>query len=222
MTTLSAFEDFSDNLSQVDRLTEIHEDLTGDDRGRRFGVEILNKSAIVLVTACWESFVEDLASEGFEQLVVNAATSADIPVKVRVRASQSIRESKDECRVWDLADDNWRVVLRDYKSELIAPFNTPKTKNIDDLYDRLLDIQKLSSCWYWQKMSRQSASERLDKFVVLRGGIAHRVSAARAVTKKDVQDYRRFARQLAVKSANTVRTHLHGLMGTYLWDDLTF
>lgn len=222
MTTLNAFEDLSDNLSQVDRLMEIHEDMTGADRGRRFGVEVLNKSAIVLVTACWESFVEDLASEGFEQLVARAATSADVPVKVRVRASQSLREAKDERKVWDLADGGWRTMLRGYRTELIAPFNTPKTKNIDDLYERLLDIEALSTSWYWQKMSRQSASERLDGFVVLRGGIAHRVSAARAVTKKDVQDYRRFARQLAVKSANAVRTHLHGLMGTYCWDELTF
>ena len=48
-----------ENMREVNRLLEIHWELTGGQPGRRHGVEVLNKSAIVLITACWESLVED-------------------------------------------------------------------------------------------------------------------------------------------------------------------
>lgn len=57
------------NVAEVKRLISIHAQLTGDGPGRRYDVQVLNKSAILLVVATWESFIESLV-----------LTSASFPV----------------------------------------------------------------------------------------------------------------------------------------------
>ena len=73
---------FRENMKDVNRLMEIHKELTGDDAGRRHGVEVLNKSAVVLITACWEAFVEDVATLGFDFLLSETDSHDNIPKKV--------------------------------------------------------------------------------------------------------------------------------------------
>ncbi len=64
-------QNFRANLADVIRLIQIHRDLSGSERGRRVGVECLNKSAIVLILASWEAFVEDLAESAFDCMLAN-------------------------------------------------------------------------------------------------------------------------------------------------------
>jgi hypothetical protein len=71
---------FENNRKDVERLMEIHGDLAGDTPGRKHGVEVLNKSAIVLMCAIWEAYCEDLAAEAVEHLVrISGPTSASRP-----------------------------------------------------------------------------------------------------------------------------------------------
>jgi hypothetical protein len=44
------------NLTEIDRLLELHALVGGKTKGRRRGLEVLNKSAIVLITAYWEAY----------------------------------------------------------------------------------------------------------------------------------------------------------------------
>ena len=67
------------NASEVERLVEIHAKVAGKGRGRRIGVEVLNKSAIVLLVACWESFIEDVASSAFNIILDKAKTPEAFP-----------------------------------------------------------------------------------------------------------------------------------------------
>lgn len=46
MPTSTAIERLVENMGDVQRLLVIHEELTGEDRGRRTGVEVLNKSGV--------------------------------------------------------------------------------------------------------------------------------------------------------------------------------
>src|SRR5262245_723288 len=101
-------ENLNSNIKEVERLVEIHAALTGSKRGRGRDVAILNKSGIVLAVSCWEAFVEDLASHGFNWLLNNASSPAVFPRKVLTLASQELREAQDATRVWELADGGWR------------------------------------------------------------------------------------------------------------------
>src|SRR6266446_1693695 len=135
---------FLENTNEVQQLVEFHEEKTGTKPGRRFGVEVLNKSAIVLLTACWEAFIEDTASVGFEFVLKEIPDPSRLPDGVRKRVAKLLKEDKNELKVWDLAQTGWRQTLVDYKQQMlhkhVSFFNTPKAENIDDLFDALLDI----------------------------------------------------------------------------------
>jgi hypothetical protein len=214
------------NMDDVNRLLKIHKDITGDERGRRYGVEVLNKSAVVLITACWEAFVEDLASEAYEFLLTNASSAADIPAKVRSLASTPLKEAADTTQVWQLAGDGWKAVLQTHKTALldryIGTFNTPKPDNVDALLEGLIGLKSLSSQWYWKGMSFDRARAALLAYVEDRGAIAHRTRTSSSITKAYVRGYRDFAFRLAVRTTNTVRTHLHSLVKKNPWAEYNF
>jgi hypothetical protein len=213
---------FKDNLREVNRLFKIHEEKTGKRRGRRYGVEVLNKSAVVLVTACWEAFVEDLAAEGFDFLVSRARSPSDLPKGLMQEIARRVRTEKDDRRIWDLAGTGWKkVVLKAHKRDVLKKhigfFNTPNHSNIDELFRKILDLDSLSSSWRWKKMSVKGTRAKLSEYIKTRGAIAHRVSAARSITKSYVNAYAELIVRLAIKSQNRVRSHLHSITDEYPW-----
>lgn len=214
------------NMDDADRLLKIHEDVTGDARGRRYGVEVLNKSAVVLITACWEAFVEDLADEAYGFLLANATSATDIPARVRSLASKPLRESVDMTQVWQLAGDGWKTVLQTHKTALLdrytGTFNTPKPDNVDALFEGLINLKSLSSQWYWRGMSSDRARASLIAYVEDRGAIAHRTRTSSSITKAYVRGYRDFAFRLAVRTTNTVCTHLQSLVNGNPWPEYNF
>ena len=77
---------FDENCRDVDKLLEIHADIGGDQVGRRWGLEVLNKSAVVLICAYWEAYCEDVAAEGLDHLVKHAKSARDLPDALRRRS----------------------------------------------------------------------------------------------------------------------------------------
>lgn len=144
---------FDKNKEDVDQLWKIHEEFSGSGPGRKYDVEVLNRSAIVFITACWESFVEDIAKESFDSLLKNAPNALAIPLKVRDFATKVIFEQKDSRRIWDVADSGWQSVLIAHKNatleKWLGNFNTPKTAQVDALFEELLGVTSISSNWRW-------------------------------------------------------------------------
>jgi hypothetical protein len=214
------------NMQEVDRLTAIHETLTGTARGRRHRVEVLNKSAIVLITACWEAFVEDSATQAFDFLLTHAKTPDRFPIKIRVLASRELKNSTDERMVWNLAGAGWKKVLKDYRNEILKRFvvslNTPRPANIDKMFNDLLDVGPVSSSWRWRKLKAPQARKTLDDFITLRGDIAHRVSTATSVPKARVQQYRDFTFRIAVKTSNYLNMELEKIVKKGPWGHWSF
>ena len=217
-------DNYRENLREIERLMGIHRELTGNRVGYRSNVEVLNKSSIVLLVACWEAFVEDLASGAFEFMLSHASEHSAFPAKVLALASKGLRESKDERAVWAIAGEGWRNVLSDHKDSILrtylANFNTPRAISVDLLFHSLIGLTKLSSNWHWRKMSAQQAKEFLDKLITLRGDIAHRVSSSKSVKKEDVIKYSTFIARLTVISSNAVRDFVHDSVGQYPWNNV--
>src|SRR6267378_6083031 len=92
---------FDANKADIDQLWSIHQDYAGKGAGRKHGVEVLNRAAIIFITAIWESFIEDLAREAFDFLLANAPNPSAIPSKVRDAATRPIFEQKDSRKIWD-------------------------------------------------------------------------------------------------------------------------
>lgn len=214
------------NIQEVKRLLEIHRQLAGDSPGRKYNVEVLNKSSIVLLVACWEAFVEDLAAAAFDFMLKHAADYSAFPDDVLVLASKKLKLAQDNREVWRLAGSGWRSVLQDHRNDLfkeyIGKLNTPKPKQVDGLFHSLLGISSISSKWFWHTFPHDRACEKLTKLIELRGAIAHQVSAGKAVSKASVQDHMHFIYRLAVISSNRVRAYVSARTTKRPWSGYKF
>ena len=212
---------FDKNAQDVDRLLQIHADVGGDAKGRRFGLEVLNKSAIILLTAIWEAYCEDVATEALEHLVAKAPSGTALPKELKKRIAAELKADHNDLAMWDLADSGWKARVRARLAALTTErnrrLNTPKTGQIDELFASAIGLTRVSDAWRWKKMSVATAKAKLDKYVALRGSIAHRGAAEAAVKKAQVQDYFRHVKRLVSKTGGRVNSHVKDATGKALW-----
>jgi hypothetical protein len=217
---------FLGNLGDVRRLLDIHGKVVGTKPGYKANVEVLHKSAIVLLVACWEAYAEDLTQSAFEFLLNNAKDPSIFPASVLVDATQELKKNPDERTIWQLAGDGWRTVLRSHKQKCLKRylygFNTPKPENIDKLFKSVIGIPSISTHWHWYRMSAANVSQKLIRLVELRGSIAHRVAASSRVYKSTVIDYIDFVNYIAVITNNRICDHLKALTGKVPWSHYKF
>jgi hypothetical protein len=212
---------FALNMAEIERLVDIHKKLGGGGPGRRHNLEVLNRSALVLLVACWEAFVEDLAAQAFQALLDGAPEPDVFPAGVLTLASKSRRESPDPRKVWDLAGKGWRQVLMDHRDVVldryIGKWNTPKPSQVDELLEKLIGFSKCSSHWSWRGVSRSAAVDRLEKLVTRRGAIAHRLTGGRRAGKAEVVSGVSLVLQLAAITSNVVSDFVASRTGTRPW-----
>ncbi|MDO3413398.1 MAE_28990/MAE_18760 family HEPN-like nuclease [Saccharibacillus sp. CPCC 101409] len=216
-TAFRAKSIFNSNKEDIENLIDIHTMIGGYGTGRRVGLEVLNKSAVVLITACWEAFIEDLCEEAFDFLLNNCTEYNQVPSKVRLLASERLRSSQDKREVWDLAADGWKGVLLRHKSDTLKKYignlNTPKSVNVKNIYAEVFGIEDITKEWKRHKQSSNKACDRLDKFIETRGAIAHRTSAEKTIQKRYVESHLDFIKHLVDKTEDAVRSHLKHALG---------
>ncbi|MFA5811064.1 MAG: HEPN domain-containing protein [bacterium] len=208
---------FVKNTWQVERLLEIHEHIAGCGRGRKYQLEILNKSAIVILTACWEAYIEDLCRESLDFLMKNLEIPDLLSASMKVAASRSLRENRDEREVWKLAGSGWKSIVKPFILNSVDSFNTPKTDNVDELVERATGLKKLSQRWKWRGMSTKGSKRKLDSLIKIRCDIAHAVSSAKPVRKGHVQDALDFIKRLVSVSDGECRKQIHNVTNKYPW-----
>jgi hypothetical protein len=174
--TSTARETFEANREDVERLMELHELMGGGGPGRRIGLEVLNKSGVVLTCAIWEAYVEDVAAEVIEHYVDHLKDVNRLPKDLRLRVAKEL----DGADIWKLAGRGWKQELRNRLKGLQAQrntaLNTPKAAYVEGFFTQALGITGVTSCWAWRRMSNASAKAKLDRYVTLRGDIAHRAA----------------------------------------------
>lgn len=213
---------FEANIDEVRRLLNIHKQLAGDGPGRKVDVEVLNKSAIVLLVACWEACVEDMAAAGLDFMIRTASDHGVFPESVRTRVSSQ----KNGLKAWELAGDGWKQALRDNYQAVLKKttgiLNTPRAPEVDELFAKTIGLDDLSKSWQWKGRTRNSAVSGLDTLITLRGAIAHRVKHTHAVRKKDVVANSDLLHYLATKSSNRVMSHIEATVGKSPWGPVSF
>lgn len=213
---------FDANLKDIERLLELHSQEGGDQPGRRFGLEVLNKSAIVLITAYWEAYCEDIAAEGLSHIVKYAKSADALPTELKKQLAKEIKKVEHDLEMWKLADKSWKKYLSDrlanLQEERNRHLNTPQSKHIDELFLEAIGIKKISDSWKGKtKMTAQAAQKKLDKFVDLRCSIAHRGQSSKSVQRTEVEDYYEFVKSLAAKTGGAVNKHVKSVTGKPLW-----
>jgi hypothetical protein len=209
-------KNFFENTDEIENLSNIHTRIAGNARGRKTNVEVLNKSSIVLLTACWEYYIEDLLRESFKYILENASNYRAFPFSVLTQASKELKNDGDNRRVWELAGEGWKKVLEKYQQTTLEKeidhFHVPRPANIDSLFDRLLGINNITQHW-----SNSDAIRILNKYIDLRGEIAHNVKTKSSVRKIDVNNYGVFLNRAAIILHNKVTEHIQNLVGSVPW-----
>jgi hypothetical protein len=142
---------FDESCHDVDRLLEIHSQLGGSGQGRRYQLEVLNKSAIVLITAIWEAYCEDIVAEGIEHLVTHSTNASALSKGIKKPIAKELKADLNELAVWQLADSGWKAVLQSRLTQMnqtrARNLNTPKSENLKVLFSEALGIEDISKTW---------------------------------------------------------------------------
>jgi hypothetical protein len=200
---------------------EIHGDLAGDAPGRKRGVEVLNKSAIVLMCAVWEAYCEDLAAEAVEHLVLHAESALALPKALLKAVARELEKDENDLAVWGLAGDGWKAILRsrlvDITERRNRSLNTPKAGNIDSLFEEAVGITKVSGSWYWQNVTPAKARTKLDGYVNQRGDVAHRSKAAASIKKSHATGFIKHAERIVDATDRHVNVRIGEACGVPLF-----
>ena len=212
---------FIHNTFDIERLFAIHIDVSGVAAGRRHGVEVLNKSAIVLITACLEAYIEDVVKEALGFLIRKCNDPSKIPNKIKTSAIHPFKHSNDPTKVWEIAGSGWKKVLKHNKNRCIKKFtghfNTPKPENIDELIHNVLGLRNITSKWRWRGMSKKSSQKKLIDYIEIRGAIAHRTKHMTSVTKSIAEDYLRFVERIVKLTDDCIREHIKSITNDFPW-----
>jgi hypothetical protein len=212
---------FDESCLDINRLLEIHSQLGGSGQGRRYQLEVLNKSAVVLITAIWEAYCEDIVAEGIEHLVAHSTNASVLSKSIRKTIAKELKEDRNELAVWQIADNGWKAVLQSRLTHMnqtrARSLNTPKAENINGLFSEALGIDEIFKTWNWKKMSSIQAAKKLDDYVTLRGDIAHRGAGQQSVTKWQVEDFLNHVKRLVGKTGKQVNKYVKDATGKELW-----
>ncbi|MFE5775121.1 HEPN domain-containing protein [Brachybacterium sp. NPDC056505] len=200
MPATAAHAAFQQNSRDVDRLMEFHRNEGGSKKGRRWRLEVLNKSAIVLLCAAWEAYCEDVVGAVVAHYVDHAPVATKLPHALKEKITGELTAKGETYRVWELAGDGWRDLLRsrlaDLKTKRDRDLNTPKADRLRVFFRHSVGCDDITKHWSWRRTTPAAATERLDAFVELRGSIAHRAEGTASVTKRDVMTTKRLVRDL--------------------------
>jgi len=204
---------FNENLEDVKVLLAIHEITTGEKPGKRYSeFSVLNKSAIVLLVACWEFFIENLAEHAFSSLLKNSKDPSYFPKNVKKNIVQELKKDLNELKILDLAGNGWKNIFKKFENNMleksIGKFNTPSSENIDSLFTDTIGLKKLSKCWSWHIITPSKARLKLSELIRLRGDIAHKIKSRKTVHKGSVEKYVEFIKKLAEHSNDCVNDYL--------------
>jgi hypothetical protein len=196
-----AFQKFENNLLQeVYNILDSHYRLNHVGKGRR-GLGHITRSGVLMLCAAWELYLEELLLESVQILTERAEGPRDLPKKVYKEIAHHVRSVKDESKPLDMAGDGWKNVFESHAKNGIGGINTPKSTQIDPLFEKYLGLEELSSCWSYGKGD-------IDHFVSIRGDIAHRGRDAGYVHKGTLTRYKEVIYTSCIETDNHVADYI--------------
>jgi hypothetical protein len=196
-----SFKKFEDKLLvDVDRIIESHATLNHDGGGRR-GLGHLTRSGVLMLCAAWELYLEEVLVEGVEYFVAKFNSPKLFPKSVQKELASFVKESKHDLKPLELAGDGWKTLYRDHVRNTLNGFHTPKSVNLDLLFKKFLGIDHFSAWW-------TLGDAEIDRFVSIRGDVAHKGRDARYVTISNLKEYLIKIKQTALDVDNELTAYL--------------
>ena len=203
-----SLQNFENNLLvDVDRLVDSHAELNHDGMGRR-GLGHITRSAILMLCAAWERYVENALIEGAQFLAEMSSSPRELPLVIQQTIAKSVTaKNQHELMCLSLAGTGWKDVYVELVRRETELLNTPKSRQLDEMFGKFLAAVDISTQWSCGK-------DAFDAFVSLRGEIAHSGREASYVRIGDLEGYRATVLQTAIETDNFLATHLRNLAPT--------
>jgi len=170
-------------LPEIDRIIEAHHTLRKGRRGRDDQKSIL-RSAILMLCGTWELYCESVVLEAAIKIARHLEKPIKLPEEVKLQLKQAVHDvtmvKSDPMR---LAGEGWRIEYLKIVRQKCSALNTPKSENLDKLFRQCLGLKDISLAW-------PVSPDEVNKFIRLRGEIAHRGSDSRAVSREDAKHFR--------------------------------
>jgi hypothetical protein len=221
----NARKNFDETAQDVDRLLGVYRmaKMLWKDDPEDFpaGLDVLFRSAVVLLVSSWEAYIEDICSEALEHLVTHATDASSLPKSIKQQIASELKSSKNESDVWKIADGGWRELLRSrlasMKEGRDRGFNSPKSQQTSDFFKNSIGIDDIQRSWAIDLLEPKDASNKLDALVALRGEIAHRGRIKEELDIEFISSHLKFIKKLASKTDETVSSHLKKVTKKSLW-----
>jgi len=187
------------NLDDIRALLDLSVTLTSIEQRR-----VIFRSAVVLLIASWEQYIEQLAESSITVLTNRLRDSSTLPENVKQSTALfSISEKRNNLRefsesVWLFADKGWKIAHIKYCKNLTSHLNTASPSNVKDLYWNVLGIRNVTLVWSFQELSPEQCVEKLNDVVDLRHDIAHGTNArANELTQENIRENVEFISSIA-------------------------
>ncbi len=221
----NAYKRFNQSITDIDHLIGLYEAMEtlyeDDKEGIPEGYEVLFRSAVVLMVSHWEAYIEDICGEALEHLVKHVSEASKLPKVIKKQTAIELKESKNEIKVWDIADKGWKNYIKErlpaLKEARNRSFNTPKAHNTADFLKNALGITDIRTAWTFDRFNPEDVSKKLDVLIELRGQIAHRGRIKQNIDKQLVEDHVQFLRKVVSKTGGRINSHLKNITGKSLF-----
>ncbi len=206
---------YNDQKKEIDDLLTIHS-VMRDNPGRgksAANIQVLHKSSVVLLTACWESFVENILNDAIAVIAANLPDHSKLPLELQksiasARSKNLTFNATHELYPWFFAGDNWRTILLQFAQLKISELNTPNSENTKNIFSLLLGISDITQSWGRKGLNASDAADKLDNHLSDRHTIAHGAEIVSRITKGYIVNYREFLDRTVEKTDTTVRNAL--------------
>lgn len=204
----------SSHLEDVRRMIDSYNRLKGQGKGRR-ALDHISRGALLLLSAAWEVYIEDVLVESVTHLTKKVAAPDRLPSKVKKSIVAHTESHKHELKSFELAGGGWKTVYIELADQMTKALNTPNKEKVNSLCEHLFGMQNLSSNWTDQTV--------INDFTKYRGHIAHKVRASGGyVYVEKVQEYMAKIQTVVRETDNAMIDYLIQLTpGTRPWNRVT-
>lgn len=200
-----SFYNFGWNLEDVERLEEAHNQLNPDGQGRR-ALGHITRSALVMLCAAWELYIEDLVIESTNYIIRNIERPEELPAPIKKQILKHLQKNKDELTMFSLAGDGWQQPYLDAVMHDTSKFNTPKSEPVGVLCRSYLGVENISSEW-------SIGPDGINEIMTQRGEIAHRGRDAQYIPIWRLVEYKNSINLTVIETDNFMTGYLKELVG---------
>lgn len=170
-------------LPEIQMILDAHKALRTGKKGPDNHNSVL-RSSIVMLCATWELYCESVVFESAAKILRAVSKVDSLPEAIKKQLILSVHHEN----VWKseplkLSGNGWKVVHLELVRGKCKDLNTPKSEQLDQLFQQCIGIKEISKSW-------THGANEIDRFVRLRGSIAHRGSDSEKISSGEALHYK--------------------------------